>query len=207
MQNTSAISRMPSRRHRDHSGVGDGRDLDLGLPDADGLHDDDVEAGRIEHEQRLRRRPGEAAQVTAARHRADEDPVVHHVVLHPDAIAQQGAARERRRGIHGQHRDRPPGAAPGGDELVGQRRLADPRRAGDADHLGLPRVGVEATDDLAQALVGAVLDARERPGEGATLTSQQPLDELRGLHRPEATQRPAVSPTSASHPGRYRFAT
>ena len=55
-------------------------DADLALPGADGLEEDDVLAGRVEHEQRLERRLGEPAEVPARPHRADEDAGVEEVL-------------------------------------------------------------------------------------------------------------------------------
>ena len=53
--------------------VGDG---DLGLADADGLDEHDVEAGRLDDDDRLARRPGDAAEHARRRRRADERQVV-----------------------------------------------------------------------------------------------------------------------------------
>ena len=65
----------------------------------------DVEAGGVQDPQRLRRGPGQAAQVPAAGHGPDEDPVVGGVVLHPHPVAEQRAAGERRRRVDGEHAD------------------------------------------------------------------------------------------------------
>ena len=42
--------------------------IDLGLPDPDGLDEDDVEAGAVEHAKRLRARPRQSAEVPARGH-------------------------------------------------------------------------------------------------------------------------------------------
>ena len=60
--------------------VGDPDHLDLALAGADGLEEDDVLAGGVEDEQRLQRRLGEAAEVAARAHRADEDAGVEEVL-------------------------------------------------------------------------------------------------------------------------------
>ena len=80
-------------------------DLDLALPDADGLDEHHVAAGGVEHPQRLRRRPGQPAEVAAGGHRADVDARVGGVVLHPDPVAEQRAAGERRGRVDGEHAD------------------------------------------------------------------------------------------------------
>ena len=61
-------------------------------PDADGLDEDDVLAGRVEHERDLAGRAREAAEVAARRHAADEHAGVAGVRLHADAIAEDRAA-------------------------------------------------------------------------------------------------------------------
>ena len=113
--NTSATSRMPALaawmpspmpgREQDQRGVRGGGDLDLGLADADGLHQHHVAAGRVEHPDGLRGRPGQPAEVAAGGHRADEDAGVGGVVPHPHPVAEQGAAGERRGRVHRQHAD------------------------------------------------------------------------------------------------------
>ena len=81
--------------------------LDLALAGADRLEEDEVLAGRVEHEQRLQRRLREAAEVAARAHRADEDAGVEEVVGQADAVAEQRAVRERARRVDGDHADRP----------------------------------------------------------------------------------------------------
>ena len=63
-------------RLEDDRRVGRGRDLDLALPGPDGLDEDQVEAGRVQHGRGRGRGRGEPAGVPARRHRADEDAVV-----------------------------------------------------------------------------------------------------------------------------------
>ena len=105
-------------------------DLDLGLPDADGLDQHHVAAGGVEHPQRLRRRPGQPAEVAAGGHRADVDARVGGVLLHPDPVAEQRAAGERRGRVDGEHAD--PLARLAAARVTsadGRGRLADARRA------------------------------------------------------------------------------
>ena len=97
--------------HDDRDGVGDLGDLGLGLADADGLDDDDVERGG----ERLRgraRRGRQAAEPPAGGGRADEHAAVGGVELDPRAVAEQRAARALRRRVDGEHRDRAPVVAP-----------------------------------------------------------------------------------------------
>ena len=60
-------------REQHERGVGEPGDLDLALPDADGLDEHDVAAGGVEHAQRLGRAPGQPAEVAARGHRPDVD--------------------------------------------------------------------------------------------------------------------------------------
>ena len=64
-----------------------------------------VAAGRVEHPQRVRGRPGQPAEVAAGGHRADEHALVGGVLAHPDPVAEQRAAGERRRRVDGEHAD------------------------------------------------------------------------------------------------------
>ena len=88
--------------HDDRDGVGHLGHLGLGLPDADGLDDHDVER-RGERLRRGARRGREAAEPLARRHRADEQPAVGGVGVDPRAVAQQRAARALRRRVDGEH--------------------------------------------------------------------------------------------------------
>ena len=57
-------------------------------------------AGRVEHERRVAGRAGQAAEVAARRHAADEHARIAGVRLHADAVAEDGAAGERAGRIH-----------------------------------------------------------------------------------------------------------
>ena len=72
------------------------------------------------------------AEVAAGGHRPDEHAVVGGVVAHADPVAEDGAAREGRRRVDGQHGDRVAVGADPPDERVGERGLAGPGGAGDA---------------------------------------------------------------------------
>ena len=93
---------MSTSTHR----VGDADHLHLALAGADRLEEDELLAGGVEHEQRLQRRLGEAAEVAARPHRADEDAGVEEVVGEPDAVAEERALRERARRVDRDDADR-----------------------------------------------------------------------------------------------------
>ena len=114
--------------HED-DGVRDAGHLDLALPRADRLDEDDVLAGGVEQKHGLQRRLGEAAEVTARPHRADVDAGIEEVVGEADPVAEQRAARERARRIDRDDADRPLALPHEPDERADETRLAR-RRAG-----------------------------------------------------------------------------
>ena len=82
----------------------------------------------------------QAAQVAAARQRAHEHAVVVERRRHADAVAEDGAARHRARGVDGDDAD---GLALRAQVLrvgVDERRLAGARRTREADDEGVPQV-------------------------------------------------------------------
>jgi len=79
--------------------------ITLRLPDADRLDEDPREAEGVHELDDVARRGGEASETAAGGHAADEDVGVERVGLHPDAVAQDGAARERARRVDGDHAD------------------------------------------------------------------------------------------------------
>ena len=81
-------------RHHDQRGVRGARDLELVLPDADRLDENDVGAPRVEHAHDVARRAREPAERAARRERSDEHPGIVDVALHADAIAENRAARK-----------------------------------------------------------------------------------------------------------------
>ena len=93
----------PSGVHDHHGGVGLAGDLHLHLPDPDGLHDDPRLPHGIEQADGLRHGQGQAAELAPGGHRPDEHPRVRGVVLHADAVAEDGAAAEGRGRVDGQH--------------------------------------------------------------------------------------------------------
>src|SRR5690606_19794725 len=118
---------------------------------------------------------GEPAEVAPRGHRADEHAVVEGVVLHADAVAEDGTARERRRRVDGQDRD-PLAARPElAEQRGGQGGLAGAWRAGDADGVGGTAAGVGE-------------------GAGGTGVLTAPLD-----HGEQARHRPAVAARRGVH--------
>ena len=93
-----------ARHQHEHDRVGVVDDVDLGLADADRLHQHVVLARGVHQQHRLERGLRQAAERPAARHRADVDALVEEVLGQPDPVAQQGALRERAGRVDRQHR-------------------------------------------------------------------------------------------------------
>src|SRR5262245_1822552 len=166
----------PARVHDHHGGVGRPRHLDLDLPDADRLDDDPRLAGGVEDAHRLRGRQRQSAEVTTGGHRPDEHALVGGVVLHADAVAEDGPAGERAAGVDGQDADLGAGGADEADELVRQRRLARAGCAGDADRVRPARAGVQPADGVGGGIAPR-LDERDELGDGGAIALPGRLDE------------------------------
>ena len=151
-------------------------DVDLGLADADRLDEDVVLARGVHQQRRLQRGLGEAAEGAAARHRADEDPGVEEVVGEADAVAEQGAAGERARGVDREHGDLAVGLPHLRCQGADQGALPHPGRPGQPDDPGPagPR------EDLANQLPAGrvvVLDQGDRARQRPLVAGDEPLGE------------------------------
>ena len=157
-------------------------------PGPDGLDEDQVEAGGVEHGRGRGRRRGQPAGVAARRHRADEHAVVAGVCLHPDAVAEQRAAGDRARRVDGDHRHGPAGArGPRAISAATSVDLPAPGRPGDADQMRAPGLRIEPP----QRGLGdrrAVLDRGQQPGERQPVARDRGVGQLgrpaRAPHRP-----------------------
>ena len=103
LRRLNAVAHAGGKQH--NCGVGGRCDVDLGLSDTDGFHQDDVEAGRLENANRLRRGGSHTAELPARRHRPDEDIRVGGVRLHANAVTKQRPTSEWRSRIDGKHTD------------------------------------------------------------------------------------------------------
>ncbi len=171
--------------------VGRLRDVDLALPDPDGLDDHHPEAGGIEDVACGLGGFAESAEGASGRQAAHEHVVVLGPAVHPDAIAQQRAARKRARGVHGHDGHTLAATSKGSNQTVGQRRLAGAGRSGDTDPPGGPGVRVESVHQALRALE-AVLDGRQRPCDGAALALEDGRSEGGGVRHDARSPAPPV---------------
>jgi hypothetical protein len=117
----------------DHRRVRKLGDLNFGLTDADRLDHHQPLAERFHESDRIAGRTRKTAQVSAARHRANENVGIGEVLGETDAIAQYGAVRKRRAWIDGDDADRFAGGARDGDQCRTERRFPHARRSGEPD--------------------------------------------------------------------------
>jgi hypothetical protein len=110
LQRLHLVSHSGHEHHQRH--VCGARNLDFVLPDSDRFDRDEILAGRVEHQGRIRGRARQAAEMPPRRHAANEDAGVLRVCLHAHAIAEHGAAAERACGIDGKNADRASGVTP-----------------------------------------------------------------------------------------------
>src|SRR4029079_6642100 len=118
------------------AGADDPDHLHLALSRADRLEEDDVLAGRVEHEQSLQCRLGEPAEMASRPQRPDEELGIEEVVAEPDPVAEQRTMRERARGIDRDYADGDIALSHEPDQRRDEARLPDAGRAGDADRAG-----------------------------------------------------------------------
>ena len=105
------------------------------------LHQDEIEAGGVEHGRGGDRRRREPAGVATRRHGADEHVRVARVLLHPDPVAEQRAAGDRARWIDRDDADGTPGRPRDPRQRGDERRLAGAGRPGDPDEMRRPACG------------------------------------------------------------------
>src|SRR5262249_11451861 len=120
----------------DDGDIGDADDIDFVLADTYGFDHDDVAAGGVEHQRNVGARAGESSQRASRGHAADVNAGVGKVVLHADAVAEDGATGVGAGGIDGDDADFLVPFAIELGELVHQRALARARRPGNADGQG-----------------------------------------------------------------------
>jgi hypothetical protein len=188
---------VPRLRHQDHHRrVGQARDVQLRLADADRLHQHPVEAEGVVEALDLGRRPREPAQAAAGGHAPDEDARVERVGLHADAIAEDGAPREGAGRVDGGHAHRLAPLAQKGHQAVDQRALPRPGRPGEPDRVGPAGARMDALHDGGHAARPA-LHQSDQAGEGAAVPAEHLVDQRRVRVR-QRGHRQATTPSRRS---------
>ena len=186
------------RRHHVEGGVHEGHDRGVALADARGLHDHQVEAGRLHHVDHVGEVVGHLVGA-AGGEAAEEDPVAVEGVG-ADAVAQQRPAALATGRVDGDHADAQLVLlvdAEAAHELVGEAGLARAAGAGDPQDGYAARTGGLA--DPTQHLVAqlARLGAGEGAGDGEAVTGEHGVEVgLAGLPRVEV----AVGDDGVDHP-------
>src|SRR5215218_2771741 len=198
------LDRVARPGHQDEEDrVRDRDDLDLALSRSHRLEEEHVLSGGVEDERGLERRLGEAAEVPARAHGADEDVAVEEVVREPDAVAEERALRERARRVDRDHSHRRTARTQVADQGADEGRLPDARRSGDSQHRRPTCLGVDGCDHLRGQRV-AVLDERDRPCErapvGGTKAGDVPGSSSAGAARSAAASAAPPKQSAAATP-------
>ncbi len=166
----------------DDGDIGDAHDVDFILADANGLDHNQVAAGGVEHGGNVGGGARQSAQGAARGHAANVDAGVGEVVLHADAVAEDGAAGVRAGGIDGDDADGLILLAIVLGQLVDQRALASAGRAGESEDAGVAGLRKRGFEQIGPA-GGAVLDGGDGAGEGERIAGAKAVEpglEVRG---------------------------
>jgi hypothetical protein len=137
--------------------------IQLGLADPNGFDDDDIFAKGVQEFDDTFGGVGEAAVVAARRHTADKYPVVEVVLLHANAVAQDGTAGKRAGGIDSDNAHCHAQLPHQGRQFVRHRTLAGSGRTGDANAIRLAQLRIEPLHD-GRHIRTILLDPRDQPG-------------------------------------------
>ena len=155
----------------DDGDVGEAGDFDFVLADADGFDEDVVAAGGIQQQRQFEGAAREAAEFATASHGADEDAGVGMMLLHADAVAEDGAVGERAGGVDGDDADGAGLAAEVSGDLIDEGAFAGTGRAGDAENEGAAGVGEKGGDEFAGG-GGLIFDGGGGAGEGTGVAGE-----------------------------------
>ena len=162
-------------------------DVHFVLTDADGLDDDDVFAGRVEHERNVAGRARQAAEMPTGGHAADIHAGVGGVSRHPHAIAKDGATRERAGRIDSNDANSQTSPPDFRRQRIDQRTLARARRTGYADQIRAASTRINLPDQRGGCWC-LVLDHRDGACDRPPVAGQNRVDE-RQIRRQAAAER------------------
>jgi hypothetical protein len=148
------------------------------LSDTHGFKQHHIEVRRLQHVEHIARRTRQPAEMTASRDRTDEHPLIGEMLLHPNPVAEDRAARVRARGIDRKHRDALALLAIEPNQPIDQGALARAGRARHADHIGVAIMNEDPLEQLERARV-SFIDQAARACQGPHLPGSDSLDQGR----------------------------
>ena len=157
-------------QQQQHEHVGHLRDPGLGLSDADGLDDDDVEAGRLAEDQRLATAPGNTTQGLPGRRRSYKGLAASGKLFHARLVAEDGPAADRGRRVHGEHGRAVAGINNMIAECLDEGRFTDAGNTGysEPDRVaGMRHHALEQGVGTRTVVPPRRFDQRDRPGKRA----------------------------------------
>ena len=147
-------------------------DVDFGLADADGFHQDTLVPGRIQGQDDIGRGARQPTQAAACGHAADEDTRIAGQVTHPHPVAQQRATRKWAGRVDCDDSHAHPQTAVAARQGVHQGRLARTRCAGEADDVRFSGVRVKRRQQ-AVCFCPAILDPGDDPGQRPAVAGEK----------------------------------
>ncbi len=151
-------------------------DCNFTLTDSDRFDQHQIETKGVHQQHRIGGSTGEPAEMSAARHRTNEDRFVGKVFGETNPVAEQGAVREGRARIDGDDADALAARARIANETRRQRRFADAGRPGETDGGRAPGLRVEFAYEVAAA---PGLRERDRARERTRIS---PLESAQKFH-------------------------
>jgi hypothetical protein len=125
----------PSRSYHEHDKICHTHHLYLGLANTDGLDEHIVEPGAGEEANHRTRSDREPTEMSPGCHRADIDPVIIDMSLHPYSVAEQRSSGDGTRGVNSQNRHGLADTSKSPNQRIHEGRFAYPGRPGDShDH-------------------------------------------------------------------------
>ena len=142
-----------SRNQYYQCGVGSFYDIYFRLSHADCFNNDNIFACRVKNLDDFGSFTGHSAETATGCHATDKHTIIHCQFVHPDAIAQDGAAGKRATGIHRDNADGFTPAAVFFGQLVGQSAFAGPGRSGNTNDISMSRMGIKCLHDFCSMLI------------------------------------------------------
>jgi len=154
--------------------------VQLALPDTDGLEQDDIEGCSVEDIGHIDGLCRKAAERLTRRHAADEHPIVAPDLRHANPITEQRAAAEWAGRVDRDHRNGLTTQPQGRGEPCHERRFARAWRPGHADAIRPANPGTQSVEQLGRVAVVS-LDEVDRLGDRASLAAHD--RPRKGRHR------------------------